>query len=1338
MKKILITVALIVVVLIVALYVVLLNLDFNRYKPQIAQLVYDATGRKLTIEGDIDIALGLRPTLVAQNVGLENAGWGTRSDLARVKRLEAQVAFLPLIRGKLDFAHLVLVEPEVIVEFDSSGTSNFTFDTSSPDEESSPIPPPPLIFSDIQIEKGLFIYKDGQSDLEFSVRIDSLEGQIEGFDKPLYLDFTGAFDEIPLSLEGTFGPIWAWVEPGYTLPANLTATSGGATATIIGQLLDPINLKGLAFDITARGSSVAEIPGLAGISGIPELGAFDLKANVNDAAGSLAVEAVDLQIGSTEFVKMVLTGSVKDVVDLKGVNLNFTAKGEDSAALSRFGLPVLPLRGAFQVMAQISDPEADVFTVSDLNIRLEEYEINGRLDLNLQEKIPVLSADLTSQTFEIGPLKLDFQMTGPVEKPAVKKLDFKLGNADIAEIRLSGTVDDLIKLQGIKIDFKAHGKDLANLEKLAGQPLPVRGAFNAAGRVHIPVHKKLQIPNLKITAGKNTITGSVKLDFSADKPLLDAKLSSPKPDLPSILLPAYARQAWARGLSQVRPVNLMVSLAGFTRDLAIKKIDLKAGTLKSARLRLTGAVESLTARRGIGLNFSLAGNDLAKLKEITAQQYIFAPVPGQGTYAISGYISDPSTNKFKVSNFKFILADIELKGGLDFDLAAQPPRYAVDFSTQKFNLKPYPFPRDAAYAKFNKINDLGPLKLRSEISVGKDGLFLEHMDLQAGTEQLAALDVNGSIKSLNKQTGINLNFNIRGREFDNLKKLTGLTIPLKGAFGLSGKLKDSAPKNYNLGDLKLNLGANRITGSMDLNLSGPQAKLEAALSSPQFNLQPVTIAAIEPLTRIKDLGPLKLTASVSDRGNKTALQHIDLNIGREQLIAVTLNGKINDLRVISGMELDFSLQGQDLSRISSIGGPALPFPGPYNVSGRLIDPAPGKYKIPSFEAVWGENDLRGWIAVDFSKDRPRMSAELSSQKLDLRPHFDEPSEKSQAGKPATARGQTEDRIFSSKPFELEGLKVIDADIKFRGKQIFLPALAFDDNIIEILLENGDLRMDPFDFTVGGGRADILIDLRQQDTLPSLIVDTAVDQLDVGAMLQELGYSRSLEGLLDGRINLSGMGASAAELMGGLNGFVVIKMVDGQASSRYLDLIQKYLGSNALQLLNPFKSEREFAPVNCFVNKIDITDGLADVKLLLDTDQTSILGIGDVNLRTEELNLGIKPTPKKAFGVGFSLKELSQPFRLSGTLAQPSLGLDPGRTARTTGKLAGALALGPVGLAAFFGDISAGKRDPCPLALEAVAPNFQTAEGGEKGDQVTDKKKEKDKKSGGFLRRLFGK
>jgi hypothetical protein len=173
------------------------------------------------------------------------------------------------------------------------------------------------------------------------------------------------------------------------------------------------------------------------------------------------------------------------------------------------------------------------------------------------------------------------------------------------------------------------------------------------------------------------------------------------------------------------------------------------------------------------------------------------------------------------------------------------------------------------------------------------------------------------------------------------------------------------------------------------------------------------------------------------------------------------------------------------------------------------------------------------------------------------------------------------------------------------------------------------------------------------------------------------------------------------------------------------------------MLNPFQQKREYAPINCFVNNIEIKDGLADVKLLLDTDQTSIFGAGDVNLKTERLDLGIKPTPKKGAmpaNISFSFKELSQPFRIGGTLANPHLAIDAGRSAFVIGKMAGALALGPLGIAAFFADVSVGKQDPCAVALGTAA---KKPEDSSKETAAEDEKK-KEKKSGGFFKRLFGK
>jgi hypothetical protein len=430
------------------------------------------------------------------------------------------------------------------------------------------------------------------------------------------------------------------------------------------------------------------------------------------------------------------------------------------------------------------------------------------------------------------------------------------------------------------------------------------------------------------------------------------------------------------------------------------------------------------------------------------------------------------------------------------------------------------------------------------------------------------------------------------------------------------------------------------------------------------------------------------------------------------------------------------------------------------VSGELIDPAPKIYKIPSFTAAWGDNKDSGWLELDLSGQRPYLKAELSSDKLDLRPLFatdkkngieDAQSPEPAAQKDQTSKAETQapkpeapkTKIFSAKPLKLEGLQALDAELKFRDKQVLLPAWALNDVIVDILLKDGTLEIKPFNFTIGGGKADVRFALRSQEKPAGLAVALDIDQLEIGPMLDQLGSERTIDGNMDAAFNLDSSGDSVAALMAGLNGYIHIAMQDGRAASESLEQLEKWLGSGILRMLNPFQERREFTPVNCFVNSIEVKDGLANVKILLDTDRTSIFGAGDVNLKTEGLDLGIKPMPKKGAGpadFSFSLKELSQPFRLGGTLAGPHLTIDAGRTAFVIGKLAGALALGPIGIGAFFGDVSVGKKDPCAIALQAMEKG--RASGGENAKDTTKNsdpgsQKKKEEKSGGFLRRLFG-
>ena len=266
--------------------------------------------------------------------------------------------------------------------------------------------------------------------------------------------------------------------------------------------------------------------------------------------------------------------------------------------------------------------------------------------------------------------------------------------------------------------------------------------------------------------------------------------------------------------------------------------------------------------------------------------------------------------------------------------------------------------------------------------------------------------------------------------------------------------------------------------------------------------------------------------------------------------------------------------------------------------------------------------------------------------------------------------------------------------------------------------------------VGGGTVGGWFKLLTRQGDPTIDMDLDFDKLDLGAMFDELGTERLTSGKLGGGIEVSGRGNSVATLMAGLNGRTYLVMGKGRIAKSYLDLVSMNLGGAFLDIVNPFQAKKDHTVRNCVVNRIEIADGLADAALLLDTEQTTIIAAGDINLKEETLNIGIKPSPKKGFGasgigtVSLSLGELSRPFKLGGTLAQPALAIDPGRSIITLGKLAGAVALGPAGIAAFLMDFSGNDENACLKAIESA----KTKAAKNKGK----------KESGGFFKRLFGK
>ncbi len=484
------------------------------------------------------------------------------------------------------------------------------------------------------------------------------------------------------------------------------------------------------------------------------------------------------------------------------------------------------------------------------------------------------------------------------------------------------------------------------------------------------------------------------------------------------------------------------------------------------------------------------------------------------------------------------------------------------------------------------------------------------------------------------------------------------------------------------------------------------------------------------------LGPL---ASLSDPDKAWSL-----NLTAE-IVGVNLNiaGTIKDPLKQRGIKIGFKVKAKDLSRFEKLAGKPLPLKGPLEISGSVSDPAPMTYKVSDFKIAFGESDIGGSAEVRLAYKKPGFKATLSSPKLDLRPVL--VKEEGKAEK-APTREKKSDRVFSSKPLPLDTLKKVNGSVKIKIKKLLLPQLAINNLKGHPTLNDGHLILKSLKATVGGGAMEGHLDLQLKGRSATMVAALKIDQIDLGNMLKELDITDILEGKLDVDVDLKSSGSSVAEMMANLDGNITLIMGKGQVFNKYINLLGTDIRASVFRLINPIGQDEDFMNINCFVSRFDIKDGLADsTALVFDSSHMSVVGEGTVNLKTEKLNLSLKPLPKEGLGIegvgklSLSLGELAKPFKLGGTLGNPSLKIDPLQTALIVGKIAGGVALfGPVGIASALVSTKSGDENPCLTAIVAGKTGVKAPVKKGIAGEATEEIMEEIKGIGEGLKKLLGK
>jgi hypothetical protein len=99
--------------------------DGEQYKQRVSKRVLDLTGRAMTVNGKAELDLSLPPRIVLNDVRIKNARWGSRPDMARIRRVEIQLNPLKAISGGDSVAQIRLDGADVMLETNPQGIGNW-------------------------------------------------------------------------------------------------------------------------------------------------------------------------------------------------------------------------------------------------------------------------------------------------------------------------------------------------------------------------------------------------------------------------------------------------------------------------------------------------------------------------------------------------------------------------------------------------------------------------------------------------------------------------------------------------------------------------------------------------------------------------------------------------------------------------------------------------------------------------------------------------------------------------------------------------------------------------------------------------------------------------------------------------------------------------------------------------------------------------------------------------------------------------------------------------------------------------------------------------------------
>ena len=416
---------------------------------------------------------------------------------------------------------------------------------------------------------------------------------------------------------------------------------------------------------------------------------------------------------------------------------------------------------------------------------------------------------------------------------------------------------------------------------------------------------------------------------------------------------------------------------------------------------------------------------------------------------------------------------------------------------------------------------------------------------------------------------------------------------------------------------------------------------------------------------------------------------------------IELAGTLTDPMNLGALDLRLKLAGDSLGNLYPLTGVTLPDTPPYSTDGHLIaklhDAAGAKFTYEKFNGKIGNSDIHGDLTYAATQPRPKLSGALVSNQLlfaDLAPLIGADSNDKQKARGGDSK-QPADKVLPVEEFKTDRWRAMDADVEFTGKRIVhSEKLPFNDLYTHLVLNDGELSLQPLRFGVAGGNLDAQIRLNGRTEPMEGQAKLTARRFKLKELFPTFEPMKTSFGELNGDADISGRGNSVAKLLGGANGKLKMLINDGAISRELMELAGLNVGNYVVGKIFGDKEVK----INCAAADFDIKTGLATTQLFVfDTENAIIYIDGTANMATEQLDLTVTPESK-----GWRLISLRSPLYVRGKFIKPDAGVKAvPLMLRGAGMVAlGVIAAPAAGLLALVAP-SGGEPNQCAPLLEQM-------------------------------------